>query len=397
MCQAVPRHALYPVLRACVLLLGAALMPSTTLADSLVYFGTYTKGTSSEGIYVATLSDDGVLGTPKLAAALEQPSFVTISPDRPHLYSVMEVDVMKTDEFEAHGTGGVASFAINDDGTLSLLNTRPTGGPGACYVSITPDGSTVMVANYSGGSVASFPVGDDGSLEPRASFHQHEGGSGVFRNRQNAPHAHCIVPSADNRFAFVCDLGLDAIKVYRLERSSLQPTDLDVQTSPGGGPRHFAFSPDATRAFANLELGNQLVAMSYEAESGRLTIEDTESTLPDDHTGGGTAECLVHPDGRHVYVTNRGHDSIAVFDIANASASPTSPSRTTLSRTQIAPAAGAIPRGFGLTPDGRFAIVCHQNSGTVQVFAVEADGSLSPHGEPVALEKAVNARVLVRD
>ena len=359
---------------------------TASAADPLVYFGTYTRGDSaSEGIYVSTLSDDGVLGEPTLAAEIDNPSFVALSPDGRFLYSVAEVADMA--DGGRKKSGGVAAFAIGDDGTLRRLNIRPTGGGGACHLSLTPDGRTVMVANYGGGSVASFPVGDDGSLGERASLIQHTGGSGVVAKRQAEPHAHSINPSPDGRFAFVCDLGLDQIKVYRLDGSKLVPTDLDIDTPPGGGPRHFAFHPDGTRAYANLELSHDLVAMDYDADSGQLTVTGVFPTRPDGYDGnGGTAECLVHPSGRAVYVTNRGHDSVAVFDVTGDMPK----------RLQIAEAGGPIPRGFGLSPDGRFAIVCHQNGDTVQGMAAADDGTLTPTGEPIAIGTPVNARVLSR-
>ena len=361
------------MLRLLVLLAVLFLPAMPVSAETLVYFGTYTGG-SSEGIYVSRL-ENGTLTPPVLAAEIENPSFVAIAPSGRHLYSVIET-----------GDGAVAAFTIEADGTLTKLNQLSAGGGGTCYVSVTPDGRTVLAANYGGGSVASFRVAEDGSLAERTAFHQHTGSSGVVTNRQEAPHAHAIVPSPDGSFAFVPDLGLDQIKAYRIAESALVPApELDVATPPGGGPRHLAFSPDGSRAFVNLEMGNQLVAYDY--AGGRFTQTAVVSTVPENHTGGGTAECLVHPDGKTVYVTNRGHDSVAVFEA------------TPLKWTQTINTRGKIPRGAGLTPDGRFFVLCNQKSDTAYLLDIAEDGSLAFDEQPAPLSigTPVNARVLVRD
>ena len=366
-------------------MLGTMVAPLLmTIAADPVYIGTYTRGDSaSEGIYVVDLTD-GRLGEPRLAAAVEQPSFVAIAPGGRHLYAVTEVSDFGG-ESGGKRSGGVVAFRIESDHTLTELSRQPTGGGGACHLSLTPDGRTLLVANY-GGSVASLPIAEDGSVQPAASMIAHEGGSGVVARRQNAPHAHAIHPSPDGRFAFAPDLGLDAIKAYRLEGSTLVPDpERDVALSPGGGPRHFAWHPDGGHAFCNLELSSELTMLAYDAQTGTLSPLMTLSTLPDDWDGGGgTAETLVSPDGRFVYVTNRGHDSIATFAIGDG----------TIERIALTPSGGQIPRGMGLSPDGRHLIIGNQQSAAVVAYSIGEDGIPQPTGSVVSIDRPVNARFL---
>ena len=354
-------------------------------AESFAYIGTYTGGESqSKGIYVASWAD-GKLGPPQLAGRFQRPSFLVLHPTRPLLFSVAEVS-----DFDGQPAGGVVGWAIQDDGTLKRTSTQPTGGGGACHLSLTRDGGTLLVANYGGGSVASYPITDDGKIGGQASFHQHTGGSRVVANRQGAPHCHSIHASPDGRFAFVPDLGLDQIKAYRLADSVLTPApDLDVDLSPGGGPRHFDWHPDGQQAFCNLELGSAVTRLTYDAESGQLTPHETLSTLPEGYDDrNGTAECLVSPDGRFVFVSNRGHDSVAVFAVGGEGG---------FTRVGLVPAGAKTPRGMGLSPDGTHLIVCGQGSGNVRVMSIGEDGSLTPAGSEISVDRPVNIRIRPAD
>lgn len=378
-------------LLAAVLFTSVSAFVDTSSAETLAYFGTYTRGKStSEGIYVAKFDEtNGYLSDPLLAAKVTNPSFVAIHPDGKTLYSVSEIS-----EGEKK-TGGVTAFSINDDGTLKELNSRPSGGAGPCHVAADPTGQCVVVANYGGGSCASFPLNKDGSLGEQGSFHQHEGGSGVDERRQKGPHAHSVNINAEGTQAFVADLGLDQILLYDLDAKAgkLTPSKQPhVETAPGGGPRHFCFHPSYRVAFTNLEMTSQVSVLKYDAENGTMTSGQTVSTLPANsrQLKNSTAECLVHPSGRYLYVSNRGHNSIAAFVI--------DPQSARLSLIENESTQGEIPRGFGISPSGRYVVVGNQNSGNVVSLAVDAEtGALSPTGHGISIDAPVNVRFLTRE
>jgi 6-phosphogluconolactonase len=352
----------------------------------MVYVGTYTQGDSaSEGIYVCRLDESsGALSEPILAAALVNPSFVAIHPSRPLLYAVSEV-------FSGGPqTTGVVAFAIRSDGTLAQLNERPTGGAGACHLSVDPTGQCVGVANYGGGSCASFPIAADGSLGERGSFHQHQGGSGVNPNRQKEPHAHSINFNADGTQAFVADLGKDEILMFDVnaKQGTMTPSrQAFLELPPGGGPRHFCFHPNYRYAFSNLEMTSQVALLEYDAGKRTLAVGKVLDTIPPSarESGNSTAECLVHPNGKFVYVSNRGHNSIAgfAFDAASGSFEPIGNTSTQ----------GEIPRGFGIDPAGKFLIAGNQKTGNIVSFRIDAaTGALTPTGHVVHVDAAVNVR-----
>ena len=361
---------------------------STCAAETLVYFGTYTRGRSdSRGIYVARFNETtGELSAPRLAAEAANPSFVAIAPNGRTLYAASE-----------SGSGddavGIVSFKINRDGSLTRLNGRSSGGPGACHVAVTPDGRSVGVANYSGGSCALFPVQTDGSLGPIGSFHQHTGHS-VHPRRQSGPHAHSINFNTDGSQAFVADLGLDKILIYDVDSTSGTMTPADPPSMPlpeGTGPRHFCFVPNAQAAVTNLEMSSQVALLKYDNENGTLALSQIVSTLPEntDRSGNSTAECLVHPNGRYAYVSNRGHNSIAIFRIDAEDA--------TITPLGHQPTGGETPRGFGIHPSGDFLIVGNQNSGNVTTFRINPEtGMLSRVGDEIKIDAPVNVRFLVR-
>ena len=367
---------------------------SPLAAETLVYIGTYTKGNSgSEGIYLSRLNEDtGTLSAPELVAKLENPSFVAISPDKQFLYAVSEVG--SGDE----KTMGVFAYRIEEDGTLEALNSRSTGGAAACHLMVHPTGKLLAVANYTGGSTASFPIAKDGSLGERASLIKHQGSS-VNARRQQEPHAHSLNFSPDGKQALVADLGADKLFIYDVDTASAKLTPAapaDLSMPAGGGPRHLCFAPEANEdgsffVASNLELTSEVTLLSYDPNNGQLTMLKKRSTLPDGESvpGNSTAECLIHPSGRFVYVSNRGHNSIAVFRLNH--------DRQTLRLVQNQSTSGEIPRGFGITPDGRFLVAGNQNSGNVVSMQINPkNGKLTPVEGEIEVGAPVNVRFLVK-
>jgi 6-phosphogluconolactonase len=339
----------------------------------LVYIGTYTDK-DSKGIYAyrydARSSQLTSLG---LAAETENPSFLAVHPNRRFLYAVNEVA-----DYKGPNSGAVSGFAVDQKtGKLTLLNELPTRGADPCYVALDKTGRYVLVANYTGGSVAAFPVLPDGRLSEASAFIQHTGSS-VNRERQEGPHAHWIDLSDDNRFALAVDLGLDEVLVYRFDasRGSLTPsTPAFAKVNPGAGPRHLAFHPKGKFAYVINELQSTVTALSYDAVSGTLQELQTLSTLPKGFSGqNDTAEVAVHPSGKFLYGSNRGHDSIAVFAINSRNG--------TLALVENVSTGGKTPRNFEIDPTGSRLFVANQDSGNIVVFRIDPkSGRLTPTGQ----------------
>lgn len=355
------------------------------VAQTTVYFGTYTRG-SSDGIYHSELNlDTGELSQPILSAQIENPSFVAIHPSGRFLYAVTE-----SGYFHGKKGGGISAYAINENRTLRLLNQKNTRGGAPCHLCVSPDGRIVMAANYSGGSVISFMVNSDGSLSD-GGFNQHQGASWATP-RQKAPYAHSVNIDPFGKRAMVADLGLDQIIIYDLDNKTgkfAQNThQLSLKTKPGGGPRHLSFHPNGRFAYSNLEITREIVAMTYEPEYGKLAAIQTLPTTPQGAKGS-TAECLVHPSGKYVYVSNRGHNSIAAFSINQENGK--------LSFLETESTQGEIPRGFGIDPTGRFLIAGHQKSPNVTVLRIDQQsGELHSTGKSAYLDQVVNVRFLAK-
>jgi len=286
-----------------------------TADEHRLFIGTYTRGEStSEGIYTAVFDDAaGTLSRPKLAVKADNPSFLAVHPTRPLLFACIE-----TNDYEDRPTGAVAAYRRAENGQLTLLNMQPSGGGAPCHCNIDATGRFLLVANYLGGNTSVFPIGEDGSLGSASCTINHLG-SGPDKSRKEAPHAHSVNLSADNRFAYVADLGIDLSMTYRCDAQDgrLVPSAVPATaTVPGGGPRHFALHPSGQLAFTNNELTCQVTSFRRDPQSGRLSVIDHFSTLPEGFNGRkSTAECLVHPSGKFLYVSNRGHESIAVYSI----------------------------------------------------------------------------------
>jgi 6-phosphogluconolactonase len=375
--------------RVSVLLLAlSAILPSARLAGApkasreyLVYFGTYTdKG--SKGIYVCRFRPaTGKLTPVELAAETVSPSFLAVDPAQHFLFAANEIG-----DYQNAKSGSVSSFAIDRrTGKLSALNTVASRGADPCHLTVDKAGKHVLVANYTGGSVAVLPVNADGMLGEASDFDQHHGSS-VDPERQKEPHAHDVVLTPDNRFALVADLGLDELLVYRydLEKGKLSANDPPYgRVKPGSGPRHIALHPNGRWAYVISEMGNTVTAFDWDGDKGSFHELQTVSTLPKDFKGENTtAEVVVHPKGRYLYGSNRGHDSIAVYAI--------DPAKGMLTQIEDVPTLGKEPRNFALDPTGAYLFAANQNSNTVVVFRVNPrNGRLTPTGEKVEVMSPV--------
>jgi 6-phosphogluconolactonase len=352
------------------------------LRELLVYVGTYTSG-RSEGIYLYRLDlKSGALKHAGTTAGVSNPSYLALERRRRLLFAVNELE-----EFEGRRSGALSAFAIErGTGALRLINQRPTLGGAPCYVTTADSGRFVLVANYSGGSVCVLPVLKDGSLGEAVDLKQDTGPSGVNRERQEAPHAHCIVLDRADRFAYSCDLGTDKIMSYRFDprTGKLTPNSQPfVETKPGAGPRHFVFHPGGRLAYVLNELDSTVTAYAYDAAHGTLKEVQTTSVLPTDFKGANTAADIhVAPDGRFLYCSNRGHDSIAAFRLDAKTGR--------LRLFGHTPTGGKTPRNFAIDPSGRFLLVANQNSDSIVTFRLDPQtGALTPTGQTVEVPTPV--------
>jgi 6-phosphogluconolactonase len=341
----------------------------------LVYIGTYTTKQTSKGIYAYRFdSTTGQLTAIGLAGESTDPSFVAVHPSGKYLYAVNEIG-----EFNGAKSGAISSFAIDrKSGALKLLNQVSTHGAGPCYVSLDKSGRFVLVANYDGGSVATFVIQDDGSLSLVKGFVEHSG-SGVDKERQEGPHAHWIGVSPDNHFALAADLGLDDVLIYKFDdvQGKLMPNNPSyAQVKPGSGPRHLAFHPNGKFAYLVSEMSSTVTAFAYSAQKGSLSALQTLPMLPADYSGvREAAEIVVHPSGKFVYASNRGTaNSIAAYKIdAN---------KGTLTPAGLFSTKGQIPRNFTIDPTGQFLLAANEDSGNIVVFKIDAaTGALTPTGQ----------------
>jgi 6-phosphogluconolactonase len=340
--------------------------------ELLVYVGTYTSG-RSEGIYLYRLDlGSGALKHLETTRGVVNPSYLTLERRRRFLYAVNEVE-----EFEGQRSGAVSAFAIDrKTGALRLLNQRPTLGAAPCYVTATDDGRHVLVANYLGGNVSVLKVLKDGSLGDLTDMKQ-DVGSGVNRERQEAPHAHCIVLDRADRHAYSCDLGTDKVMSYRFDArgGKLTPNAQPfVELKPGAGPRHLTFHPGGRVAYVLNELDSTVTAFAHDGARGTLKETQTVRALPEDFKGANTgADIHVAPGGRFLYCSNRGHDSIAAFRIEARTGELRLVGHTSTR--------GKTPRNFAIDPTGSFLLVANQNSDTIVTFRLDPrTGALEPTG-----------------
>jgi 6-phosphogluconolactonase len=338
--------------------------------NELIYVGTYSKG-----IYgfrydasSANLEPVGYLGE------IENPSFLILHPNHQYLYAVSELT--------GHGnpTGGVAAFSINrENGKLTMLNKRPSEGSAPCHLALDKTSKMLMVANYVTGTVSSFPVLEDGSLGELASL-MRGSGHGPDKSRQEGSHAHEVVVSADNRFAFVPDLGADHIRVYKVDPATAKMTPNNpafVQMNAGSGPRHLVFSANEKFAYIISELASTITVFAYHLENGSMTELQTVPTLPPDFKGeNGAAEIKIDYSGHFLYASNRGYDSIAVFTINQENGH--------LSEVQIEKIEGKMPRHIVFDPEGTHLLAANQKSDNILVFKVDQmSGKITPTGQNI--------------
>jgi 6-phosphogluconolactonase len=341
-------------------------------ADPVVFVASFAPG--EKGAITAFHWDlaSGALKPQTVTSGVEHPFFLALAPDFKTLYSIHAKD------FGGKHPEEVAAYQIVDrQGTLKLLNRQSTHGTAACSLDVDQTGKTVLVANYSTGDIASFPVDVDGSLKPSASFLRHQGSS-VNTARQREAHAHCIQMSPDNRFALVADLGTDQVLVYKLDHatSKLTPHDPPFVKSPAGaGPRHLVFAPNGKRVYVINELLNSVSAYDYDTAAGKLTEFQTISTLPADFTGTSyCADLRITPNGKFLYGTNRGHDSLAGYRLGDDG-------RLTL--IEIVPSLGQGPQNLLISPDGRYLLCANMPGNNLATFQIDSEtGKLTPLGEP---------------
>lgn len=362
-----------------------------------LHVGTYTGG-ASKGIYRLDFDPEtGALGEPVLAAEAINPTFLAWHPRLPVLYTVSETDTGPDQQ------GLVLAFAVAPDGGLTALGEQPSGGAAPCYVSVDPSGARLFVANYHGGSVAALPLDADGRLQPPSFVGRHYGSS-VHPVRQRKAYAHAIVPApaapvasfapakggalaaaasdtaADlstrpASFAPAADLGADRVLVYRIDESGqLTPHDAGmIAAAPGAGPRHLAFMPAGDVLFVINELNSTIAPHAWDAARGTLErLGDPVSTLPADFNGENTtAEIAIHPSGKFLYGSNRGHDTIAIFRIGSDS-----DRRLRLTRVGLHATHGKTPRHFAIDPTGAFLIAANQDSDSLVVFRIDRNSGL---------------------
>lgn len=363
------------VVQALTIAILGLLAPTAGAEDPLVFVSSFAAG--EEGAILACRLDlkSGRLTTMQKTSGVEHPFFLAMSPNRKFLYSI------HARQFGGKEHEQIAAYAIDGkSGSLKLLNRQSAKGTAACSLNVDSTGKTVVVANYSSGSVASLPVNEDGSLGAAASFVQHAGSS-VDPARQKEPHAHCILVSPDNRFVLAADLGLDRVLCYRLDAatSKLTPNDPPFAKSPAGaGPRHLVFHPNGKRVYVINELSNSVTVFDYDAKAGTLKETQTISTLPKDFQGTSyCADLKITPNGRYLYGTNRGHDSIAAYRIADDGQ---------LTLIEIEPSLGKGPQNLAITAGGDLLLCANMPGNNVAAFRIDdKTGELVSAGAPFSV------------
>jgi 6-phosphogluconolactonase len=364
------RHILTFTLAALFLMAASNLAPAK---DPLVFITQFAPGEKG-GINAYEFdTKEGKLKHVHRTAGAENPFFLALSPNKKFLYSI------HAKQFGGKENEQVAAYEIvGRTGELKLLNRQSAEGTAACYLNIDASGKTLLVANYSSGSVASLPIKADGSLGEKVSFFQHTGSS-VNPRRQKEPHAHCIVVSPDNKYAFAADLGTDQILCYKIDPATAKLTANDppfAKAPAGAGPRHLTFHPNGKRVYVINEILNSVTVFDYDAVSGKLTEKQTIPTLPADFKGtSNCADLKITPDGKYLYGTNRGHDSIAAYSIADDGK---------LSLIVIEPSLGKGPQNLAILAGGEWLICANMPGNNVAVFKIDpGTGRLKSAGDPV--------------
>ena len=360
---------------------------SAAPAKALVCFVSRSPA-DKESVLLYQLSlKDGSLKKLSAVSGINGPSFLKIHPSGKFLYTVNEVATV-----DGKRSGGVTAFALDvQGGKLTRLNQQPSGDTGPCHLTVDATGKFVLVAHYGGGSTSVLPINDDGSVGAVVSRIKHNGSS--VTPRQKAPHAHSIHVGPNNKFAFAPDLGIDKVLVFSFDEKTgtIAETKFGgAKLEPGSGPRHFGFHPSGKFAYVINELKQTVTAFRYRAKRGQLKTLQTISTVPHAVEGNSTAEVLVHPSGRFLYGSNRGHNSIAMFRIDEKSGK--------LTALGHEPTRGSTPRNFGIDPTGQFLLAANQQTDNVAVFRINQDtGKLKFTGNKIQLSKPVCVRMILQD
>ncbi len=329
---------------------------ATRVAAQPVYFGT--GGPGAKGIYRATFdAKAGKLSAAELAAEVGSPGFLALHPDGTKLYAVANFP----------GGPGAIGYRIAAGGKLEQINAMPTGDGGGAHIAVHPSAKFLLTAQYGNGSTALFPLDADGKLGA-AKVYKHQGGSNVVPGRQDKSHAHWAGFSPDGKFALVPDLGLDAIVIYRvnLEALALEPHG-EAKSVPGGGPRHMRFSPDGKFIYLLNELSLSVTTFAWDAATGTAKrLADVPNLSAEAKAGeamNAAAEILVHANGRFVYASNRGNDTVTAFRA--------DPATSKLEVIQVQPVRGAFPRNINLSPDGGWLLAAGADSNTVSIHKID--------------------------
>lgn len=360
------------------LAIGMAFFSAAQTAQAnelLVFISAFTKGDEGAIHAYQLKTDTGELKLVQRTPGIEHPFFMALSPDRKYLYSIQAPGTFggKENEF-------VAAYEITDaTGKLKFLNRQSAMGTAACYLEVDATGKTIMVSNYSSGSVAALPIKGDGSLGEPATFIQHKPAAGA--DAKVVSHAHCIVMSPDNRFALAADLGLDQVISYQLDPATAKLTPSTppfVKTHLGNGPRHLTFHPNGKYVYVINELKNSVTMFNYNKPDGTLTEIQTISTIPEDFVGKTyCADVKITPNGKFLYGTNRGHDSIAVYRIDDDGK---------LHLQGIQSSLGKGPQNLVITPNGELLLCANMPGNNVAVFKIhQQSGGLTKLGEPISI------------
>jgi 6-phosphogluconolactonase len=363
-----------------LLALAVATCGTARAADTLIYFGSHSNEPGAGFSLAHFDTDTGALTQPEFLLTAKKPAFFVLSPEGTRLYTC-----------NSGSPGGLSAYAIErHTGRLTLLNRVLAGGGDTSFITLDRTGRFVLVANYDGGNVAAFALKPDGAIGDWTAFDQHSGRS-VNLVRQTHAYAHAIVLDPTNRFALVPDLGLDRLYIYRFDEriGRLAPNDPPFAAiAPGSGPRHVRFHPNGRWVYLINEIASAIVAFNWAATTGTLTPFQTVSALPADFTGVSTcAELEIHPNGRFLYCSNRGHDSLAVFAIDQETGR--------LVLVEHDSSGGKKPRNFALDPTARWIVVTNEDSSNAVVFRIDAaTGRLTRTGDPVAVPSPFCERFL---
>lgn len=345
----------------------------------------------NEIIYAGTFSDQGLIVLEfdrenrsfveiQRISDIESPSFQSLHPNREYLYSVSSQGVTDDDEY-----GSVSAYRLDPEtGKLTFLNIRSAEGRGPCHISVDPEGRFAYVSNYGSGNISVYPILEDGSLGEVLDVVQHEGNS--VHSRQEGPHMHSIIPSEDGEFIYASDLGIDMVKIYRVNRETGELTPAEnphVENVPGSGPRHFTIHPGGGYAYSVEELSSTVAAFSVDQSTGALEQFQRIEMLPADFNGTNTAADIhISPDGRFLYATNRGHDSIAIFSIEESSGR--------LSFVDREPTRGGHPRNFAIDKLGEFVFIANRDNDNIVLFERDiTSGLLTYTGVEAEVPRAV--------